>query len=234
MGAEAKAVHLLGGPQVVAPGAVSHLAGIEARLVALLALTGCPVPRSMAAGRIWGDACQERATASLRTALWRLRQRHDGLVDGNRDRVWLGSAVTVDVVVARRRALAVVTDDDVAATASPGDFRRDLLPTLDDDWVALERERYRQLRLNALEAVAAANARRGRWARAIHAARLATSADPLRSSAVRTLVDAHVGAGDHAEARRVLRRHRRQLALVLGSREPPDPPIQPTRQEPPQ
>src|SRR5688500_5458021 len=44
------------------------------RLLAFLALHERPLHRLYVAGRLWTDSDQERANASLRTTLWRLRR----------------------------------------------------------------------------------------------------------------------------------------------------------------
>ena len=76
----------------------------------------------------------------------------------------------------------------------------DLLPGWYDDWVLLERERLRQLRMQALEAVAARLALLGRHGEALEVAYAAVRAEPLRESAHRTVVRVHLAEGNMAEA----------------------------------
>jgi len=59
----------------------------------------------------------------------------------------------------------------------------DLLPDWYDDWVLLEAEDWRQLRLHALEALAGRLIALGRWGEAANAAGAAVRAEPLRESA---------------------------------------------------
>jgi DNA-binding SARP family transcriptional activator len=92
----------------------------------------------------------------------------------------------------------------------------ELLPGWDDDWVLLERERLRQLRLHALEVLADKLARAGRQREAVQAACAAVRAEPLRESAHRTLVRVHLAGGDVAEAVRAYRDFRDVLARELG------------------
>jgi DNA-binding SARP family transcriptional activator len=52
-----------------------------------------------------------------------------------------------------------------------------------DDWLQMERERFRQLRLHALETLAERFVALGRHAQAIDAALAAVQVDPLRETA---------------------------------------------------
>src|SRR5215210_3933939 len=54
----------------------------------------------------------------------------------------------------------------------------ELLPDWYDEWLQFERERYRQVRLHALEALASAFSRAGRHAQAVEAALGAVAAEP--------------------------------------------------------
>ena len=64
--------------------------------------------------------------------------------------------------------------------AAAGTLSAELLPDWDDDWVRLEAEDWRQLRLHALEALAGRLAAAGRCGEAAGAAGAAVRADPLR------------------------------------------------------
>jgi DNA-binding SARP family transcriptional activator len=92
----------------------------------------------------------------------------------------------------------------------------DLLPGFYDDWALMERERVRQRILHALEALSEKLAAAGRFADAIEAAMLATSAEPLRESAQRALIKAHAAEGNMTEARRSYRAYHDLLHRELG------------------
>ena len=92
----------------------------------------------------------------------------------------------------------------------------DLLPGFYDDWVLMERERIRQRILHALEALSENLTAAGRFADAIEAAMLATSAEPLRESAQRTLIRAHVAEGNLTEACRSYRAYHELMHRELG------------------
>ena len=74
----------------------------------------------------------------------------------------------------------------------------ELLPHWYDDWVVIERERFRQLRLHALDALCESLAAAGRYAAAVEAGRASVAAEPLRESAHRLLIQAHLAEGNRA------------------------------------
>jgi DNA-binding SARP family transcriptional activator len=92
----------------------------------------------------------------------------------------------------------------------------DLLPDWYDDWVLIEAEGWRQLRLHALEALAGRLIAVGRCGEAVGAAGAAVRADPLRESASAALIQAHLAHGNQAEAVREFTRYRTLLATELG------------------
>jgi pentatricopeptide repeat protein len=92
----------------------------------------------------------------------------------------------------------------------------DLLPGWYDDWVLLERERLAQLRVHALEVVAARLAAAGRHGQAIQAAYAAVQTEPLRESAYRTVIRVHLAEGNVADALRVFERFRILLRDEIG------------------
>ena len=94
----------------------------------------------------------------------------------------------------------------------------DLLPDWYDDWVLVERERLRQLRVHALEQLAENAIRQGRYGQAIDIALTAIHADPLRESAHRVLIRAYVAEGNSGLALRQYREYCRMVReqLKLG------------------
>jgi DNA-binding SARP family transcriptional activator len=74
------------------------------------------------------------------------------------------------------------------------------LPDWDDEWVVADRERFRMLRLEALERGAERLIERTEYGRAMEAALAATLSDPLRESARRLVVRVHLGEGNLASA----------------------------------
>jgi DNA-binding SARP family transcriptional activator len=188
------------------------------RLVALLAVRDHPLLRSYAAATLWLDHSDDRAGANLRSVLWRLRQRGLPIIALHRGTVELEPAVGVDLhdaVALSRRWLAGVETDEDRAVASAG-LEGELLPDWYDEWVQDERERFRQLRLHALEAMAERLAASDRWGDAVLAALDALASDPLRESAHRAVIKVHLAEGNVAEAIRQLRRCERLMIEEVG------------------
>jgi DNA-binding SARP family transcriptional activator len=173
------------------------------RLVAHLCLSLRPA-RNAAAGHLWPDVPEAQAHGSLRSALWRLNKVAPGLIEVSGSALRLAAGVRVDVRElndwAQRAIAPPVGADDVAVPDAA--LLGDLLPGWYDEWVLLERERLRQLRMQALEAVAARLAFLGRHCEALEAAYAAVRAEPLRESAHRTVVRVHLAQGNLAEALR--------------------------------
>ena len=80
----------------------------------------------------------------------------------------------------------------------------------------VERERMRQRMLHALEALSCELRTRARHAEAVEVALTAVAAEPLRESAHRVLVEAHVAQGNQIEARRSFARYRDLVRRELG------------------
>jgi DNA-binding SARP family transcriptional activator len=190
--------------------------GVE-RLVAHLCLSGQPL-RSAIAGRLWPDVPEEHAQGSLRQTLWLLHKVAPGLVEVSGRSLALADGVRVDVRelgdwAQRLRDPACGLDDVVVPDAGLGG---ELLPGWYDDWVLLERERLRQLRMHALEDVAVRLMAAGRYGDALQSALAAVRAEPLRESAHRTVVRVHLAEGNVVEALRAYEQFRTMLADDLG------------------
>lgn len=188
------------------------------RILAYLALRDRPVARSQVAGTLWPALPDDRAAANLRTALWRTNILGVGVVAGSRSDIWLTPKVRVDHGDALRSAHTLLDPGPVTADRLvPAGLTDDLLPGWDEDWVLTERERLRQLRLHALDALCDRLLAAGEPARAVEAGRTAVAADPLRETARCALVRALLAAGERAVAHREERRFRALLAAELGA-----------------
>lgn len=188
------------------------------RVVAFLALLRRPLSRAYVAGSLWLDSSEPRSHASLRSCLWRLNRAGHPIVETDTRTLSLSSGVAVDVDEMVRRAEVLL--DHPGYEESPElnhrVFLDDLLPDWYDDWVLVERERLRQLRLHALEALARRLLVMGRFSQAIEAAQAAVRAEPLRESAHRCLIDVYLAEGNASEAWREYRLYRSLLARELG------------------
>lgn len=183
------------------------------RLVAFLALHPHPLPRPYVAGRLWPNKTDARALGSLRSALCRGNSQGRGLVETIDNRVVLGKDVAVDFREASALAHRLVTgvqetvDEVEASLLAP-----ELLPGWYDEWLATEREVFRELRVHALERAAAAALAHGRLGAALEATLAAIAADPVRESAHRLLIEVFLAEGNASKALR----HYRQIHQELG------------------
>jgi DNA-binding SARP family transcriptional activator len=209
-------LRLVGEFELAGPGAVLPVGPGTQRLLAFLALSGRAVRRSVVAGTLATDTGEERAAARLRSALWRVpRPGGTALVEATGQRLRLAPAVVIDYRETEIEA--------AAGQADAGALGEDLLPDWDDDWVVVERERYRQTRLHALEELCERHRRSGDYGAALHAGLLAVGSEPLRESAHRQVVATHLAEGNPAEALRQYETFRRLLRTELGL--PPSPAI---------
>jgi DNA-binding SARP family transcriptional activator len=192
------------------------------RLLAFLALHGGLVNRAGVAGTLWPDASERRAYSNLRAALSRLGCTARKALSASRLELGLADDVTVDLrhaqTVAQRLLDPTVTPDPAElSTSVVAVLSADLLPDWYDDWVLVEAEDWRQLRLHALEAVAGHLTAAGRWGEAAGAVR----AEPLRESGHAALIQVHLAEGNQSEAIRQFASYQALLRAELG--------LQPTR-----
>ena len=200
---------------------VSALSVGSRRLLVFLALQDRIVTRAATAGTLWPDASDHRAGDSLRSALSRLRGPTRGVIRVVPGGLSLAETVRIDLRDARtwaRRLLesgASQSDSDLSPAAI-STFSLELLPGWYDDWVVAEAEDWRQLRVNALEALARHLTSRDELALATGAARAAIRAEPLRESAHAGLIRVHLAEGNQSEALRAFDRYRALLFRDLG------------------
>lgn len=216
---DATVVRLLAGPYVTVGADRREVPEGSKQLLAFVALRRRRVERRQAAGTLWPFGDDERAAGNLRSALWRLRRGGIDVVAADKWSLALSTGVLVDVHLMEQWATRLIEDRpgvcDLAVSPSVMDALN-LLPGFYDDWALMERERIRQRVLHALEALSERLAAAGRFADAIEAAMLATSAEPLRESAQRVLIKAHIAEGNVTEARRSYRTYRDLMQRELG------------------
>jgi DNA-binding SARP family transcriptional activator len=194
-------VTLLGGFGLAVDGDLVAVPTSTQRIISLLALRG-RVGRSRLAGSLWGDTTEIRALGSLRTALWRANQAAPGLVEAGQDSLSLTPGVDVDVTRLVQTGHDIMEGRCLVPLDSPGlqYLEGDLLPDWTDEWLVVDRERLRQLRLHVLETLAAGLAERGMFGMAMEAGLMALRADVLRESAHRVVIRIHLAEGNVAEA----------------------------------
>lgn len=215
-------VSVLGGFSLTAQGVGAvHVPSGAQRVLGYLALNGVGQRRDILAGRLWSTATQDRAHANLRTAVWKVRQLLPEVIDCRRDSVGLQPGVTVDYVAMTRLAGRLLHRDlsSKELLDVPSDLlAAELLPGWDDDWLLIDRERHRQLRMHALETLSNQLTDAGEYALAIQSAYAAIAIEPLGESATRALIRACLAEGNRAEALRQFVLFQHLLADETGLR----------------
>jgi len=189
------------------------------RLLAFLCLRRGPVERCHAAGTLWPSVDDRRAAGNLRSALWRLRGADIDVLEADKRLIGLRQGLAVDVYELAEWASRLVARRPARGDLSlrrPLDDALDLLPGCYDDWAIIERERMRQRMLRALEALSRELTAMGRYGEAVDAALTAIVAEPLRESAQRALLEAHLAESNLIEARRDFLAYRNLVRRELG------------------
>jgi DNA-binding SARP family transcriptional activator len=176
------------------------------------------VNRSFVAGTLWPDVSEERAQASLRTAIWRVISSCPGILVNDKEILALSEQTSVDVW--RLRAV----NESLHASSTSGvelDFNdeplwADLLPGWYEDWVLFERERLRQIQLHILQTMTERFASGSRYGEALQLAMATVNIAPLRESAHRKIIRIHLAEGNAAEALRQFEVYAQLLRTDLG------------------
>ncbi|HEY0001916.1 MAG TPA: BTAD domain-containing putative transcriptional regulator [Actinoplanes sp.] len=188
------------------------------RLFALLAVRG-PCDRSYVAGTLWSECSEPRARANLRATLSRLHRRCRADLLRSAGGV-LSMRPEVEVDLGRLLATAAAVLDHgpgpPGRAALPVLTGPELLPGWYEDWILAERERVRQIRLHALETLSARLLADGDPTAAVDAAQASVTVEPLRESAHRAVIRAHLAVGNRPEALRHLDHLRWLLRVELG------------------
>lgn len=193
-------LHLVGGFHLEIDGGTVDVQPAVRRLTAMVALTPRGLCRDFAAFQLWPDKAEPRAKANLRSTIWRLNQLGRPVLVASASQLCLAPEVWLDT----RDGLDWSDDEEGGlGVARPfGTLLLDLLPDWYDEWLVIERERFRQLRLSALERRARDAIREGDPSRAIQLGLAALAMDGIRESAHRLVVQAHLLEGNEWEAER--------------------------------
>jgi DNA-binding SARP family transcriptional activator len=214
-------ISLLGGFQLEREGPTMILPEGSQRLLAFLALKGRWIQRPVVAGTLWPVATDEHASSSLRSALVRLPDGARAAVQATARELELAGDVTVDLWDSQALAHRLLAPQGPTPLADPSveaiaSLSVELLPDWYDEWVLVEAEDWRQLRLHALEALADRLAAQGRFGDAAAAGLAAVRAEPLRESPRAALIRVHIAEGNPSEALREFARYGELLMLELG------------------
>lgn len=210
-------LRLLGGFGLEVDGQRIEMTPAAQRLLAFVALTPRGAERSYTAFQLWPEQSEERAKANLRSTLWRLSKAPADLIVATKTHLRLCPWVWVDVRHGLAELAAAGSDAIVAASLPFQALDSDLLPDWYDDWLMIERERLRQLRLGSLEDAARASTAAGRFSQAVQLALATVSIDPLRESGHRLVIEAHLANGNRFDARRQYDTYTRLLRTQLGA-----------------
>ncbi len=218
-----------------------RFAGRQGRLLFayLVAERARPVPRGELADALWGEtppATWEKALSVLVSKLRALLTANG--VDGVAAltsafgcyRLELPEGTWVDVLAAdaatkaAEAALAAGELDQAKIAGAAGEslVREPFLPGDDGPWVEEKRREIADGRVRALSVLADACLRSGAAGEAATWAAEIVALEPFRESGYRQLMEAHVAAGNRAEALRVYERCRRLLADELGAYPSPE------------
>jgi DNA-binding SARP family transcriptional activator len=214
-------VSLLDGFRLQNAGSTIVLPERSQRLVAFLALKARSVRRSVVAGTLWPAASERHASSSLRSALTHLHGAARAAVEVTAQEIELAEEVTVDLRHARGLARRLLGRDRSAPAVLPDEdwipaLSKELLPDWYDDWVLVEAEDWRQLRLHALEALTGTLIDRQKYGDAAAAALAAVRAEPLRESPHAALIRVHIAEGNASEALREYATYGELLGRELG------------------
>lgn len=184
--------------------------GVDARrLVAYLAVHPRPQPRAALAADLWPGVPGTAALRMLADAVAAigvpglLADTGDGdpavTATAEASPIALAAGVDIDLAegMALIRALPEIPGSDEPDLTSLTD---DILPDWTAAWIAVERERFRQLRLHAIEERSLRLSASGRADEAVELARIAVRTAPSRESARRALIEGLLAQGDVAAA----------------------------------
>jgi len=201
--------------------ALLGISGGSQRLLAFLALRDRLVTRAQVAGTLWPESTDDHAGASLRSAVSRLNGVARQAMTVTAHDLGLAPGVVVDVRHSQSLARRLIdrdgsrSDTDIGGAAVTA-LSDDLLPGWYDDWAVIAAEDWRQLRLHALEAVAARLMASDRLAEAATAALAAIRTEPLRESSRAALIRVQMAQGNQSGAHGEFERYRVLLQAELG------------------
>jgi DNA-binding SARP family transcriptional activator len=214
---------LLGGFGVNCGGQRVQLPLGARRLLALLALRTTGISRGAAAEELWPGSRRGRAAANLRSALSAVKKiGQDAAIEEFGAHFNLSQSVEVDVHVIAGEAQAIMAgsgdySDGIDRARLIKMLARELLPEWYDDWIIMERERWDELRLHALETLARQLMDGEKCLGALEAALTAAAIDPIRESTHRIIMEIYIAEGNGGCALKHYQHYRRLLQQELGA-----------------
>ncbi|ONI70823.1 hypothetical protein ALI144C_50435 [Actinosynnema sp. ALI-1.44] len=189
--------------------------------------------RDLLADTVWPEGLPDTWASALRSVVSRVRGFVVGgdiaasppiIAHGGRYLLKLPAGATVDLELAETEVTQAgeaygkgeFADAERLAAAAVATLERPFLPDHEGEWVTGVRERTAELLVSALETASLAASARHDERNALRFADEAVRRAPLRESAHRCRMTAHVAAGNRAEALRCYHELRRMLAEELG------------------
>lgn len=183
-----------------------------------------PHNRSTLTGIFWPEMSEERARRALSQALWQIRRNFPGLLDIHLETIAISKGLSLWVDAEIFEALV-----KPALDAAPLDerarqnleralefFGADFLEDDYHDWALLERERLRELYLQALEQLGQLEKAAGRYAKALDLALRLARAEPSDEAAHREIMRLYQLLGQPEAAARQFELCRQILRQELG------------------
>ncbi|MBV9712070.1 MAG: AAA family ATPase, partial [Ktedonobacteraceae bacterium] len=215
-------IHLLGDFLLMSddhPVTAVHTPRLQALLAYLVLHCTAPQARSHLAFLLWPNLTEAQAHANLRKALHRLHQalpstsqflhvdrQHLHWQPSRADVSWTLDVVNFEQALTQAKQAEQAQDMPLTRWALERAldlYRGDLLPSCYDEWLLPERERVRQLFLQASERLIGLLAQERDYAAAITAAQRHLRHEPLHETTYRQLMCFYAQRGDRATALRV-------------------------------
>ncbi|NMH98158.1 BTAD domain-containing putative transcriptional regulator [Pseudonocardia acidicola] len=192
---------MLGSFTLTSDGTTVPLTVDARRVVAYLAVHPRPQPRLALAADLWPGVPADAAQRLLDEALVAIDVPGLLAAADTADGAPLALAADVEVDLAEAMTLVRGLPERPAPDlAEIEPLCADILPSWTSSWIAVERERFRQIRLHALEELSLQLTAAGRHDDAIEVGQAAVRAAPSRESARRVLIEAHLAQGNIAAA----------------------------------
>ncbi len=187
-------------------------------LLAYLMLTaGTAHRREKLAGLLWPEANEENARSNLRHALWRLRKAIGGgyfISDKISVTFSTDPGCWLDANILIQEDSENGSTDELVDTISV--YGGELLPGFYDDWVVLERERFRALFERRIQLLLDRLVEEERWAEVVGWGERWIAMGGAPEPAYRALMFAYCGLGDSAGMAAAYQRCVRALQEELG------------------
>jgi DNA-binding SARP family transcriptional activator len=219
-----------GQPHMQVDGQPVHLASAKAiALLAYLSVHDRPQRRDHLLALLWPESGEAQARKNLRNALWAIRTlAGHNIISGDSvltlsPQAW-SDARAFEQAYAEAQSYEANGADSCARYAEMVALCHDgfmdgvsLAECVElETWIALTRERYYEMRLRALRALALARSATGEWAEVIIVAETAIAQDPLQEPMYRALMEAQARLGDRSAALRQYETLRATLERELG------------------